>query len=221
MSSSENNSNSPIIFLVTGADHVHDCNPIIKKSRYIEYMIALHKIFYYSYPVIGVLSEVDKDHAEDRPPFESFPFQTLITIQHGELDGYNKSIREGISILRLLQEVPSIHNDTFMIKVSGRYVIMDDSFISIVKQHTTNHTIVAVVRSVHNNTGQFTFLYALRYHYMREFYERYLYDVHDTISVEYRIFDFLKEKKLLEHTIMVDKLGILTNINNEGVFRIF
>ena len=69
---------SPIIFLVTGADHINNCNPIIKKARYIEYIIALHKIFYYSYPVIGVLSEVDKEYTEDRPPFESFPFQKLI-----------------------------------------------------------------------------------------------------------------------------------------------
>jgi hypothetical protein len=212
---------SPIIFLVTGADHIYDCNPVVKKGRYIEYMIALHRVFYYSYPVIGVLSEVDKEHIEDRPPFESFPFQKLITIERGELDGYNKSIREGVSILRLLKEVSSIHNDAFIIKVSGRYVIMDDSFLTIVKQHTTNTNIAAIIRSAENNTGQYTFLYALRYGYMKEFYERYQYDVHDTISVEYRIFEFLKEKKILEHTIMVDKLGILTNINNEGIFRIF
>jgi hypothetical protein len=211
----------PIIFLVTGADHIHDSNPIVKKGRYIEYMIALHKIFYYSYPVIGVLSEVDNKHVEDRPPFESFPFQTLITIHRGELDRYNKSMREGISILRLLKEVPSIHHDTFIIKVSGRYVIMDDSFLAIVKQHANNTNIAAVIRSAENNTAQFTFLYALRYQYMKEFYERYQYDANDTISVEYRIFEFLKEKHLLEHTIMVDKLGILTNINNEGIFRIF
>jgi hypothetical protein len=212
---------SSIIFLVTGADHIHDCNPVLKRGRYIEYMIALHKIFYYSYPVIGVLSEVDKEHTDDRPPFETFPFQKLITIQHGELDGYNKSIREGVSIHRLLQEVQHIANNTFIIKVSGRYVIMDDSFITTVKQHTYNYNVAAIVRSIVNNTGQFTFLYALRYQYVKEFYERYQYDVHDEISVEYRIFEFLKEKSLLEHTIMVDKLGILTNINNNGTFQIF
>lgn len=211
---------SPIIFLVTGADHINNCNPILKKSRYMEYMIALHKIFYYSYPVIGVLSEIDKENGQDRPPFESFPFQTLLTIQKGELDRYNKSTREGVSILRLLQEVQSIDDNAFMIKISGRYVIVDDSFITIVKQHTANHNIVAVIRSFANNTSQFTFLYALRYRYMKEFYNRYQHERYDTISVEYRMIEFLKEKKLLEHTIMVDKLGILANIDNEDKFQI-
>ena len=212
---------SPIIFLVTGADHIHDSNSVIKRGRYMEYMIALHKIFYYSYPVIGVLSEVDKEHTEDRPPFESFPFQKLISIYRGELDGYNKSVREGISILRLLQQVESIHDNTFIIKISGRYVIMDDSFITPVKQYTDKHNVVAIVRSIANNTGQFTFLYALRYKYIKEFYERYHHNVYDDTSVEYRIIEFLKEKALLDHIIMVDKLGILTNINNENIFRVF
>jgi hypothetical protein len=208
---------SPIIFLVTGADYIN--NSIIKKGRYIEYMIALHKIFYYSYPVIGVLSEIEKDNKEDRPPFESFPFQTLLTIQRGELDGYNKSVREGVSILRLLQEVQTIQDHAFIIKVSGRYVIMDDSFIAIVKQHTTNHHIAAIICPRENNTSQFTFLYALRYRYIKEFYKRYQHELYDTTSVEYRMVEFLKEHKLLEHTIMVDKLGILANIDNEGKFQ--
>jgi len=212
---------SPIIFLVTGADHINDCNAVLKKERYIEYMIALHKIFYYSYPVIGVLSEVDHMHIEDRPPFESFPFKKLITISQHELDGYNKSIREGVSILRLLQDIQTIKDDTFIIKVSGRYVIMDDSFLTTVKGQIHHPHIAAVIRPVENNTGQFTFLYALRYGYMKKFYERYQYCTDDSISVEYRIVEFLKENNLFEHTIMVDTLGILTNINNEGIFRIF
>jgi hypothetical protein len=187
----------------------------------MEYMIALHKIFYYSYPVMGVLSEIDNNHTTDRPPFESFPFQKLVTMYRGELDGYNKSVREGVSILRLLQQVQSIHDNTFIIKVSGRYVIMDDSFVTTVKQNTRNYDVVAIIRSIANNTGQFTFLYALRYKYVKEFYDRYQHNVHDDISVEYRIFEFFKEKELLKHIIMVDKLGILTNINNKGTFTIF
>lgn len=212
---------SSIIFLVTGADHIHGCNPVLKKGRYIEYMIALHKIFYYSYPVIGVLSELDETHTQDRPPFESFPFQKLITINHGELDGYNKSMREGISIVRLLQEVPSIDDHAFIIKVSGRYVMIDDSFVTTVKQHAANHNMVAVIRSAVNDTAQYTFLYAMRYCYLKEFYERYHDTIEDDVSVEYRLMEFLKQKELLQHTILVDKLGILTNIDNNGTFQIF
>ena len=211
--------NSPILFLVTGADHINQCNPILKRERYIEYTLSLHKVFHYSYPVIGVLSEIDKENNKDCPPFDLFPFQTLTKITRGELDGYNKSIREGISIIRLLQEAPTIDDDTFIIKISGRYLIMDDSFITIVKNNVLNHNIVAVIRTAENQTAQYTFLYALRYRYMKEFYEKYKHEVHDDISVEYRIFEFLKQNQLLQSTIMVNQLGILANINNDDIFQ--
>lgn len=212
---------SPILFLVTGADSITACNPVLKRERYIEYMISLHKIFNYSYPVIGVLSEIDEENNIDCPPFKSFPFQTLIKMNKGELDGYNKSLREGISINRLIHNISSINDNTFIIKVSGRYLIIDDTFITTVSQHVTNHDVVAIIRSAENFTAQYTFLYALRYRYFKLFYERYTHPVHDNTSVEYILFDFLKQNQLIEHTIMVDKLGILTNINNEGTFQIF
>lgn len=214
--------NSPIIFLVTGADHIKGCNPILKRERYIEYTLSLHKIFHYSYPVIGVLSEYDKENNKDCPPFESFPFQTLTKIVRGEFDGYNKSIRECVSIIRLLQEVPAIDDDTFIIKISGRYLIMDDSFITIVKNNVSNHNIVAVIKTAVNEQNeplQYTFLYALRYRYMKAFYEKYKHEVSDDISVEYRIFEFLKQNQLLQSTIMVNQLGILANINNDDFFQ--
>jgi hypothetical protein len=211
---------SPIIFLVTGADSITTCNPILKKERYIEYTFSLHKIFYYSYPVIGVLSEIDEENSNDCPPFKLFPFQTLIKINKGELDAYNKSTRECISINRLLHNVSFINDNVFIIKVSGRYLIMDDSFITIVKKNISNDNIVAVIRKSENFPAQYTFLYALRYRYMKAFYENYKHEINDDISVEYRIFEFLKQNQLLESTIMVNRLGILTNTNNGNDFHI-
>ena len=129
-------------------------------------------------------------------------------------------MRENVSIARLLKEMPEIDDNTFIIKVSGRYLIIDDSFLTTVKEHVSNHNIVAVIRTAENETAQYTFLYALRYRYLKAFYEKYTNAINDDISVEYRIFEYLKGNQLLKHTIMVDKLGILTNINNEGTFRI-
>lgn len=212
--------NSPIIFLVTGADSIANSNPILKRERYIEYTVSLHKIFHYSYPVIGVLSEIDEENNNDCPPFHSFPFQTLTKINKGELDKYNKSTRECISINRLLCNVSFINNDVFIIKVSGRYLIIDDSFVTIVNNNISNHNIVAVILKSETQPAQYTFLYALRYCYMKAFYENYKYEVNDDMSVEFRIFEFLKQNQLLQSTIMVDKLGILANTNNGNDFHI-
>jgi hypothetical protein len=213
--------NSPIVFVVTGADHTPHIQPIIKRERYIEYMLSLHKIFSYHYPVVGVISEINRDNTTDRPPFEQFPFTTLKTLYQGELDTYNKSTREFISIVSLLSDLPPITDETFIIKISGRYMILNDTFITTVQHNIGKKEIVAFIRTNEQRTAQYTFLYAMRYRYFKQFYEQSIQMFDTGESIEHILFHYLKNNNLLQYTIQMNELGILANINNSGIFEIY
>ena len=203
------------IFIVTGAD----IEPI--KERYIEYMLSLHKIFSYGYPVYGVVSEHIK--GKDNTPFSQLPFKQLTLIEKGTLDTFNKSTREFISIKSLLDEMYylDIDDSTFIIKASGRYLILDDSFASLVKSNQLNPNVNSIVRLCDNDTQQYTFLYALRYKYFKAFYNQSINMLQYGKNIEQATLEFLHANNLFETTLKVDRLGILTNINCEGLFRIF
>lgn len=203
------------IFIVTGAD----IEP--RKERYIEYMLSLHKIFSYGFPVYGVVSEHIKD--KDNTPFSQLPFKKLTFIEKGNLDTFNKSPREFISIKCLLDEIQDLDIDdsTFVIKASGRYLILDDSFISLVKSNQLNPNVNSIIRLCDNDTQQYTFLYALRYKYFKAFYSQDHSILANDKNIEQATLEFLHANNLFETTLKVDRLGILTNINGEGAFRIF
>lgn len=203
------------IFIVTGAD----IEPI--KERYIEYMLSLHKILSYGYPVYGVVSEHVK--GKDNTPFSQLPFKCLTFIEKGNLDTFNKSPREFISIKCLLDKMQhfDIDDSTFVIKASGRYLILDDSFVSLVKSNQLNPNVNSIVRLCDNDTQQYTFLYALRYKYFKAFYNQGLNTVPNGKNIEQATLEFLHATNLFETTLNVDRLGILTNINGEGNYMIY
>lgn len=203
------------IFVVTGAD----IEP--RKERYIEYMLSLHKIFSYGLKVYGVVSEYSQN--KDTPPFSIFPFETLKYIPAGALDSLNKSPREFVSIKCLLEEMNSLNIDdsTFIIKASGRYLILNDSFIELVRKSQTNSNINSIIRLCDDGTQQYTFLYALRYKYFKAFYEQGLDAVPNGKNIERSTLEFLYKAGLFETTMKLDNLGILTNINGEGIFKVY
>jgi hypothetical protein len=208
---------SKIIFVVTGADIIPNITPILRRERYIEYMLCLHKIFNYGFPVYGVLSEYDGENINDMPPFKKFPFKKIIYIDHGTLPSFKKSQCEMISINALLDNLNSdeIDDDTFIIKISGRYLLLDDSFINAVKSNIDT-TVQTVVK--HNDSNHiFTFLYALRYRYFKSYYESYS---QSDMSTENSIFFYLKSNNILDRCINLKRLGILTNVCNENTFEI-
>jgi len=204
-----------IIFIVTGAD----IEP--RGERYIEYMLSLHKIFSYGFPVYGILSEYNKD--KDNTPFSKFPFKKLIYIEKGKFDGLNKSPREFLSIQCLTNEMESLNIDdsTFVIKVSGRYLILNDSFINTIKSNIFNLNINSVVKTCDNETQQYTFLYALRYSYFKKFYKQHMDILANNKNIECATLEFLYNNGLFESTLKLESLGILTNINGEGNFIIY
>ena len=212
-----------IICVVTGAD-ITDNSALIRRERYIEYMMSLFKIFSYTIPTYGVLSEYKSNSHTDSPPFYKFPFKKLTYIESGVLDNYSKSQKEFISINHLLEEMKTfdIDDDTFVIKVSGRYLLIEDSFMNIVKENQSNPNVSSIIKLNDSHTMQFTCLYALRYKYFKEFYEQ---DVMTVVPngkcIELSTLEYLKTNNLYSRALVINSLGILTNINSEGNFKIF
>ena len=202
-------------FVVTGADHVS--NTSVRKERYVEYMLALHRVFSYGIPVLGVLSEYAP--SENTPPFSQFPFKLMKTIQRGALDGLGKSQKEYASISRLLNDATSISDDEFIIKASGRYILVNDTFVNLVKEHETNPRVNAIIRLCDQDTQQYTFLYALRYRYFKQLHSQPMFAA--GINIERVTLDFIKTNGLFDTTIKVNSLGILANINNENSYCVY
>lgn len=213
---------SGVALLVTGADNIQRNDSNVRRERYIEYMLSLHKLFSYNIPVYGVLSECNHSVKENVPPFEQFPFRILTKIEAGHLNNYTKSQKEFASISKLLHHMKDqeIEDETFIIKCSGRYLIINDLFVATVQKNVNNSDVNAIIKLCDDGVQQYTFLYALRYKYFKKFFEK---DVHTLgyKNIEQIALEFLIENDLMKTTIVVNTLGILTNINNEGLFRIY
>jgi len=208
-----------MLFVVTGADRIEQ--PALMRERYIEYVLALHRIFSYKIPVFGVLSEVNT--TKDTPPFHEFPFTLMKTIDYGKLDGYGKSQKEFVSLATLVNEMENlpIQDDEFVIKISGRYMLVNDSFFHIVKDAQQNPQINTIIRLCDNDTQQYTFLYAIRYKYFKQFYRQDVSILKEGKNIERATLEFLYENHLFTTTLAVNSLGILANINNENTFKVY
>lgn len=215
-----------IVFLVTGAHIIPGASPELYRERYIEYMIALHKVFSYQKPVYGIISEFDpREFPLNIPPFDLFPFETLCKLSISALqECKTKSQREFLSIQSLvqrLQEDQTLTDDTFIIKVSGRYILLKDTILNLVEQYKTNKDVQAIISLTKDvyPLQQYTFCFAMRWKWFQKFYKRSVEDL-STKCVERFIVEFLEQENLQGQTVNVDELGILCNINNENRFQV-
>ena len=197
-------------FVVTGAD----IEP--RKERNIEYTLCLHRMFSFGLPAYAVVSECGDSESG---PFLALSsnFSKLVTLRRGLLDGLNKSQKEFASI-KVLLDTMDLDNE-FIIKVSGRYLLLNNSFVDTVKSAEKVSNINAIVKLCDNDTQQYTFLYAMRFKYFKEFYQTTV--LPPGKNIERAILEFIHARGLYETTLKVSELGILTNINGEGGFKIF
>ena len=198
-------------FIVTGAD----IEP--RNERTIEYTLCLHRIFSFGLPTYAVVSEWD---GSESGPFLSLAsrFSNLVTLRKGVLDGLTKSQKEFMSIQTLLSAM-DLDDHEFIIKVSGRYLLLNNSFIDLVTTVKGDAKVNAIVRLCDNDTQQYTFLYAMRFKYFKEFYQTTV--LPPWKNIERVVLEFIHAKGLYETTLKVSELGILTNINGEGDFKVF
>ncbi len=212
-----NTNMTSIVFVVTGAHIIPDSSPILLRERYIEYRIALQKISLYKQPIFGVLSEFQPQSPEI-PPFDDLCNAGLLKLPSPFLSSCTtKSQREFLSIQYLIQDM-NLPNDTFIIKVSGRYILMNDTFYNTVESVKDNPEIDGVACLTKDKQNQYTFLFALRWKWFKKFYSKYVMDLGQK-NVEQFILEFYKEENIMNKIKIVDELGIFTQICNAKQFQ--
>jgi len=199
-----------IIFITSLAQHLDDDEKYELREK--QTMYSLSRIFSYKLPVYGVISETYNDI--NWLPKQFFPFEKLLEIVSTEKN-MNKSQKEFYSLKTLLFHL-NLDDDTWVIKVSGRYMIYNDTFVDIVKKSPDN--IKAIVRTCDNDTQMYTFLFALRFKYFKDFFTNIL---PDNINLEKILFLYLQHNLSDEEIKFVDNLGIICNIADCNVFSYF
>ena len=102
-----------IVFLVTGAHDIKSATDTLLRERYLEYMIALQKIFLYNKPTYGVLSEYNEKR-NHIPPFNIFSFNKYVKLLPIDLRiCTTKSQQEFYSIQILIKDMDLNHKYLF------------------------------------------------------------------------------------------------------------
>jgi hypothetical protein len=210
---------NPIIFLATGAHHIPSADITLFRERYVEYRIALQKVSLYKKPICGVLSEYDPS-APEVPPFHLFCTAGLQRLSPEDLaSAKTKSQKEFLSIQSLLPSL-TLPDETFVVKISGRYILMGDSFMNTIEAVKDNPQIQGVACLTEDKQQQYTFLFALRWKWFKQFYSKpvsYL----QMKNLEQCIVEFYKEEGIFDQIVQVKTLEIFTQISNANQFQMF
>lgn len=210
---------NPIVFLATGAHCVPSADKTLLRERYIEYRIALQKAALYQKPMYGVLSEYNPS-APEVPPFQHFCTAGLQTLSPEDLAfAKTKSQKEFLSIQYLLSSL-NLSDDTFVVKLSGRYILMGDSFLKTVEAVKDNPQIQGVVCLTEDKQQQYTFCFALRWKWFKQFYSKHV-SYLQMKNLEQCIVDFYKEEGIFDQLVQVKTLEIFTQISNANQFQMF
>jgi hypothetical protein len=205
-----------IHILVTTAE-VSNQHPLYSIRR-SEYMMCLHKILNYNCPTILINSEterVDKSCIDDI----LHKFTTVINIPNTNLLGaIGKSQQEYVSIKQFININPQIDDDDWVVKLSGRYLFIDDTFMNEVKMASPETQ--GLIQLCDNNTQMRTFCYALRYKWFKSFH-KYPVQVMGYLNIERFILECILRENIFTNIKIIDRLGILANINNENKYQIF
>ena len=200
-----------MIIVTTMAQHVDDDKKYDEREK--QYMYTMARIFSYKFPVYCVISETH-DNPEFKPK-QFFPFMKLLEIE--SLDkNMTKSQKEFNSIKLLLSDV-NLDNNSWVIKVSGRYMIYDDMFIDSVKEQP--ESIKAVIRTCDSDTQMYTFLFALRFRYFKDFFVNN--NLPDSINLERIMLLYIENVLHHDEIKYVNDLGIFCNIADCNVYTYF
>jgi hypothetical protein len=205
----------PINFLITGAVKIKDISPNLFIERNTEYRLCLHKLFHYKIPVHAIISECSKEESNETS-FAGFTFSSELYIPSTkDFNAKGKSQQEFLSIQTYVKKETFNDND-WIIKLSGRYLLLSDNFYNIVKNAPDDCD--AIVKTSDTEPQIYTFCFALRW---KHFKDLYLQDVNylGDQCVENFVYSYIVDNKL--KTYLVPKIDILTNINSEGIYRIY
>jgi hypothetical protein len=200
-----------MIIVTTLAQHVDDDTKYNEREK--QYMYTMARIFSYKLPVYGVVSETYNN--PEFKPKQFFPYEKLV-----EIESFNKNMTKSqkeFNSIKLLMSNLDIDDDTWVIKLSGRYMIYNDIFIESVKNASDN--IKAVIRTCDNHTQMYTFLFALRFKYFKEYFVNY--NLPDNINLERITLLYIENILSSEEIQCVNDLGIICNISDCNVYTYF
>jgi hypothetical protein len=203
-------------FIITGAVKIKEISPNLFTERNTEYRLCLHKLFYYNKPVHAIISECSKEESKETC-FKDFAFSSELYIPSTkDLNAKGKSQQEFLSIQTYVKNNTNFNDDDWIIKLSGRYLLLSDIFVETVK--AAQKECDAVVKISDTQSQIYTFCFALRWKYFKDLY---LHDVNylGEQCVENFVYSYIVDNKL--KTMVVPKIDILTNINSEGIYRIY
>jgi hypothetical protein len=211
-----NTHSNKIYFCVTAAEvNSHDKLYELRKA---EYIVCLNTLNSYKLNTIAVCSETKKDTTITNIIKEYLQPEYFKTIQStNEMGAKTKSQQEFISLQLLIKEFKNIHPNDWVIKISGRYLLINESFINIVKD-IDNTDIDFVGKKPSTHPQIYTFLYAIRYKHLQLFLNNGL-DYLGYSCIENKLYDFLNQYKI--KCKFIDQLNIFTNIANDGTYILF
>jgi hypothetical protein len=200
-----------MIIVTTLAQHLDDDTKYNEREK--QYMYSMARIFSYNLPVYGVVSETHNN--PEFKPKQLFPFEKLV-----EIESFNKNMTKSqkeFNSIKLLMRNLDIDDNCWVIKISGRYMIYNDVFIESVKKSSDN--IKAVIRTCDNNTQMYTFLFALRFKYFKEYFIKY--NITNDINLEKLTLLYIQNILDDDEINYVNDLGIICNIADCNVFTYF
>ena len=200
-----------MIIITTLAQHIDNNEKYEEREK--QYMYSMARIFSYNIPVYGVVSET-LNNPEFKPK-NLFPFKKIVEIPSID-KSLTKSQKEFYSIKALLNNI-NIGDNTWVIKVSGRYLIYNDKFIDYLKESSEN--IKAVIKLCDNNTQMYTFLFAVRFKYFKDFFINN--NLPNNINLERVTLLYIQNMINKEDIKIVDDLGIFCNIADCNMFTYF
>jgi hypothetical protein len=190
--------------------------PLQLETRNTEYRLSLAKLLHYGYATYAVISECS-DMRLQNTVFKYSKFTYTHCIDNtARLGAVGKSQQETFSIRDLIHQTvtQSFSDDDWIIKVSGRYLFVDDSFVRYIE--TNPDTDVVYKRSDANQA--FTFCFAMRWKYFKQLYSVYSCQM-GSKNIETVIVEYVKTNSLRAYEI--EHLGIYTNINNDNHYAIY
>lgn len=213
-----------IHLIATCAYNIKQLTPENKIVRKTEYTIALQKLIHYNLPLSIIISECSKNNYSSsfftKLPIEKSLTDFFLIEDTSTLGATTKSQQEFMSIQHYIHNIKDTHkynDEDWIVKLSGRYIFMSDYFMKIVENMDSK---INVVFKMCDPEQAFTFCFAMRWKYFKEFYSLPL-ELLGNKNVEKFIVEFVQYSNLANSAINIDKLDILSNINTEDKYKIY
>ena len=204
---------SKIVFCITTAEI--SPNHVYHDLRRSEYHVSLERIKAYNKDILAVCSETHISSCIYELVQKYVPSKLIKPVHStSELGAITKSQQEYISMYELLKDNTFLNDNDWVIKLSGRYLIIDDTLINNVINADDSTQFIG--KKTANNQIH-TYFYAIRYGILRDFLFRGISYIGNN-CIEKVLFDYLHNNSI--NTKFIESLGCLTNVANTGVYVI-